>query len=140
MSGWVKRRKSAGKSAGLRIIFCLLWFATGDVLWSQPLAEPDDWVVDSWQTEAGLPLNSVTCVLQTRDGYLWIGTPNGLARFDGVRFTTYRVADGVGLRSNRILCLFETADGVLWVGTDEGGLTSHQQGKFTTFTTQDGLS
>lgn len=140
MSGSVKRRKSAGESARLKILFCLLWFATGNALWSQSLVEPSDWVVDSWQTEAGLPLNSVTCVLQTRDGYLWIGTPNGLARFDGVRFTTFRVADGVGLRSNRILCLFESANGALWIGTEEGGLTSHQQGKFTTFTTQDGLS
>jgi len=140
MTGWVKRRKPAGKSARLKILFCLLWFATGDALWSQSRVEPSDWVVDSWQTEAGLPLNSVTCVLQTRDGYLWIGTANGLARFDGVRFTTYRVADGVGLRSNRILCLFEDDNGALWIGTEEGGLTSHQQGRFTTFTTQDGLS
>lgn len=136
-NGW---RGLGLKSAGLNTLFCLLWVVTVFPIWSQVPADPADWVVDSWQTEAGLPLNSVTCVLQTRDGYLWIGTPNGLARFDGVRFTTFRVADGMGLKSNRILCLFEDAKGVLWVGTDEGGLTSHLQVKFTTFTTQDGLS
>ena len=135
--GW---QGSGRKSAGIGILFCLLWVATGFPLWSQTPAEPSDWVVDSWQTEAGLPLNSVTCILQTKDGYLWIGTPNGLARFDGVRFTTFRVADGVGLKSNRILCLFEDAKKILWIGTDEGGLASFYNGQFTTFTTQDGLS
>jgi hypothetical protein len=43
----------------------------------------------TWQVEQGLPQNKVTAVVQTRDGYLWIGTYNGLARFDGVRFTVF---------------------------------------------------
>lgn len=96
--------------------------------------------MDSWRTEDGLPLNTVTSIRQTRDGYLWIGTPNGLARFDGVRFTTFRVADGVGLKSHRIRCLFEDRLGVLWVGTDEGGFAACREGRFSTYTTQDGLS
>ncbi|MFN2239797.1 MAG: two-component regulator propeller domain-containing protein, partial [Thermoanaerobaculia bacterium] len=45
--------------------------------------------IDGWQTEQGLPLNTVHTFLQTRDGYLWVGTGGGLARFDGVRFTTF---------------------------------------------------
>ena len=43
----------------------------------------------TWQVEQGLPQNKVTAAVQTRDGYLWAGTYNGLARFDGVRFTVF---------------------------------------------------
>src|SRR6185503_17234119 len=54
----------------------------GDV----PRFLPQDLTVQVWAKEKGLPDNSVTAVLQTRDGYLWVGTSGGLARFDGVRF------------------------------------------------------
>ena len=99
-----------------------------------------DYVAETWQTEAGLPHNSVTAVLQTRDGYLWLGTSNGLARFDGVRFSIFRAVDYAGLRSNQILSLYEDRQGVLWVGTAEGGLTRIDDGHFTAFSVSDGLS
>ena len=44
---------------------------------------------DVWQIEQGLPQNSVLAILQSRDGYLWLGTDEGLVRFDGVRFTLF---------------------------------------------------
>lgn len=140
MSGRLGWREAGWQSAGFGILFWFLWFAASPAVCSQTNPEPTDWVVDSWPAEAGLPFNSITCLRQTRDGYLWIGTLNGLARFDGVRFTNFRVADGVGLKSNRIRCLFEDASGILWIGTDEGGLAYEQQGRFITFTTPDGLS
>lgn len=96
--------------------------------------------MDTWQAEGGLPHNSVTAVLQTWDGYLWVGTSNGLARFDGVRFTTFRSADTPGLRSNRILCLYEDAYGALWIGTDGGGLACYHSGQFTALGSEEGLS
>ena len=99
-----------------------------------------DWVVDTWQSDAGLPHHSVTTLMQTEDGYLWVGTSNGLARFDGVRFVTFRALENAELRSSRILCLQEDAQGVLWIGTDRGGLVSHRGGRFTTYTTAEGLS
>jgi ligand-binding sensor domain-containing protein/signal transduction histidine kinase len=99
-----------------------------------------DFVFDTWQTDAGLPHNSVTALLQTRDRYLWIGTSNGLARFDGVRFTTFPAVDNPGLRGNRILCLHEVSTGVLWIGTGDGGLANYRAGQFTSFTTENGLS
>ncbi len=107
---------------------------------SQSPGVATDWVVDNWQTEDGLPQNSVSSVLQTRDGYLWVGTANGLTRFDGVRFTVFRTADHPGLRSNRILCLFEDAHGMLWIGTEGGGLTSYHDGQFAASGTAEGLS
>ncbi len=48
-----------------------------------------EYVSRVWQTENGLPQNAVQAIVQTRDGYLWLGTPAGLVRFDGVRFTVF---------------------------------------------------
>lgn len=78
-------------------------------------------VVRSWGTAAGLPQNTVNCIVQTRDGYLWLGTREGLARFDGVRFTTYGLREG--LPSIEVQSLYEDSKGVLWVGTSGGGLS-----------------
>jgi signal transduction histidine kinase/ligand-binding sensor domain-containing protein len=83
-----------------------------------------------WQVEQGLPQNKVTSVLQARDGYLWVGTYNGLARFDGVNFKTFDDNNTPELRSNRITSLFETADGTLWIGTENGNVSQYKDGHF----------
>ena len=94
---------------------------------------------DSWTTDNGLPQNVVLAVTQTRDGYLWLTTLDGLVRFDGVRFTVFNKGNSKGLTSNRFSTLFEDTDGTLWIGTIDGGLTRLSDGVFTTFTTADGL-
>ncbi|MFL6448297.1 MAG: two-component regulator propeller domain-containing protein [Bryobacteraceae bacterium] len=91
-------------------------------------------------TDAGLPHNSVTAIAQTKDGYLWIGTEEGLARFDGVRFTVFDKENTPGLRSNQISALATDADNTLWIGTAGGGLTRLSAGNFQNFNTKDGLS
>jgi len=96
-----------------------------------------DYRIDRWQTEDGLPGNTVTSILQTRDGYLWIGTFGGLARFDGVQFKRFGEAEG--LRNNRVLSLCEDRQGNLWVATEGGGLFRLRDGAFTALTTRDGL-
>ena len=83
----------------------------------------------SYSIEAGLPNNVVPVTYQTRDGYLWVGTEGGLARFDGVRFTTFRVAKTPGLADNLIRCFYEDRDGFLWIGT-QGGLSRYRDGRF----------
>src|ERR1700722_11948835 len=85
---------------------------------------------DLWQTENGLPYNSVTSIVQTRDGYLWIGTYNGLARFDGVKFTVFNTSNTPQFTSNRITSLFEDAEGCLWIGDETGVLTCFAHGIF----------
>src|SRR5882757_9042682 len=55
----------------------------------------NSFVCQAWQVENGLPQNSVMAILQTKDRYLWIGTANGLARFDGVNFKRFGLADGL---------------------------------------------
>lgn len=99
---------------------------------------PADFLHDSWTTENGLPQNDVQ-LIQTRDGYLWLGTNGGLARFDGVRFTVFDTGNTPGLLSNRILALCEDGAGDLWIGTQGGGLTRHSRGSFDTYTKRDGL-
>jgi signal transduction histidine kinase/ligand-binding sensor domain-containing protein len=93
----------------------------------------------AWTTENGLPQNSVTAIVQTRDGYLWLGTYGGLVRFDGMRFTVFDTAAYPELPSNRILSLFEAAGGDLWIGTEFGGVVRYRDGAFKSFTTADGL-
>ncbi|MGO8765588.1 MAG: two-component regulator propeller domain-containing protein [Limisphaerales bacterium] len=96
---------------------------------SSATATPD-YFTRVWQVEQGLPQNKVTAVVQTRDGYLWAGTYNGLARFDGVRFTVFDDNNTPELRSSRITSLFEADDGTLWVGTESGDVSQCKDGHF----------
>jgi signal transduction histidine kinase len=86
--------------------------------------------IHSWYAEDGLPQNAVTAVVQTRDGYLWLGTFTGLVRFDGVRFVVFNDNNTPALRNNRITSLFEAADGTLWIGHETGHLTCFKAGRF----------
>ncbi|MBC8096732.1 MAG: ATP-binding protein [Akkermansiaceae bacterium] len=106
-----------------------LWLGGGSV--SLALSSVSNYVTRTWQTDNGLPQSSVTSVVQTRDGYLWIGTYNGLARFDGVRFTVFDNNNTREIHSPGITALCETADGTLWIGQPGGELSSYQHGRFT---------
>ena len=97
-----------------------------------------DRVAKSWGTGDGLPQNSVNTALQTRDGYLWVGTNAGLARFDGVQFRKFGLSDG--LPSVLITALAEDWDGGLWVGTSGGGVSRWISGRFTSIGGAEGLS
>src|SRR6266446_211718 len=93
-------------------------------------ADSPDYLVDVWDTENDLPNSSVTAIAQTRDGYLWVGTANGLARFDGVRFVTFDPVNTPALGHARIQDLFVDNGGTLWINTYRGGLTSYRDGAF----------
>src|SRR5215471_8706822 len=58
--------------------------AAGEAAAAPPQSAEMDYVVDFWRTEQGLPHNTVSAILQTREGYLWLGTAGGLVRFDGI--------------------------------------------------------
>jgi ligand-binding sensor domain-containing protein/signal transduction histidine kinase len=85
-------------------------------------------VIRVWGTREGLSQNTVNAIVQDRTGYLWLGTLDGLARFDGVRFQVFGLADG--LQSVEILSLLEDSAGTLWVGTSGGGLAKRNRGHF----------
>ncbi|MGA2854490.1 MAG: two-component regulator propeller domain-containing protein, partial [Verrucomicrobiota bacterium] len=90
-------------------------------------------IVDSWSTEEGLPDSEVISVIQTRDGYLWLGTLHGLVRFDGIHFTAFDEMNTPGLNSDRIVYLFEDSRTNLWVGTESSGLLVIKDGKVKSF-------
>jgi len=90
-----------------------------------------------WNAKNGLPEADVMAILQTRDGYLWVGTEEGLARFDGAHFTVLD-RKTAALPDNRIQALAETPDGSLWIGT-ENGLSRFKDQHFTNYNTRDGL-
>ncbi len=92
-------------------------------------------IVRSWATESGLPQNTVNAIVQTRPGYLWIGTRDGLARFDGVRFTVFGLAEG--MQSVDVSSLYEDRYGTLWIGTVGGGLSRFRNGRIETLNPRD---
>jgi ligand-binding sensor domain-containing protein len=95
-------------------------------------ADSQPYRIDTWQVENGLPQGSVTSMIQTREGYLWLGTFNGLVRFDGVQFKVFNPNNTPGLPSSRILQLFEDRQNALWIGTEEGSLVKYSDGRFKT--------
>ncbi|PYR16618.1 MAG: hypothetical protein DMF98_27930, partial [Acidobacteria bacterium] len=95
---------------------------------------------DVWLTRDGLPQNSVRAIVQTREGYIWLGTWGGLARFDGVRFTIFNRANTPALGDSRITALAEGADGSLWIGTGASGLIRLKDGAFTTYRSEGNTS
>ncbi|MGA3008297.1 MAG: two-component regulator propeller domain-containing protein, partial [Opitutaceae bacterium] len=73
-----------------------------------------------WSTASGLLHDTIHAICQTSDGYLWLGTPIGLARFDGVSFKVFDKANTPSLTNDQINSLCEDAGGTLWIGTDNG--------------------
>ena len=86
-----------------------------------------------WTSESGLPQNTIDAIVQTRDGYLWMGTEEGLVRFDGVRFVVTDRQTAPALRSSFVSSLFEAHDGTLWIGTYGGGLARLRNGRIEAF-------
>ncbi len=99
---------------------------------------PQDFVSHTWNKQQGLPDDSVTSILQTRDGYLWVGTPRGLARFDGMKFT---VMSPEHWKSNAVsvTALCEDSAGKLWIGTQGSGLLWCQNTVVTPFSEHSNL-
>jgi ligand-binding sensor domain-containing protein len=85
----------------------------------------------------GLPQNTISAIAQTADGYLWLGTDESLARFDGYEFVVFN-RDTSKLPSNSILALAAGPAGTLWIGTPSG-LTEYRDRTFRSYTQKDGL-
>jgi ligand-binding sensor domain-containing protein/signal transduction histidine kinase len=92
---------------------------------------------DVWRIEDGLPSSGVSAFAETRDGYLWVGTYEGLARFDGVRFTVFDPSNTPEMRSGVVLDLAEDRDGALWLVT-RGGVLRHRAGRFARVDSREG--
>jgi diguanylate cyclase (GGDEF)-like protein len=102
---------------------------------SDPVRAVSQYKIDLWQTEQGLPLNTVQALLQSRDGGLWIGTAGGLARFDGKRFISFEAARAPDVASQPVFSLLEDRKGRLWIG-HPNGVTVYEHGRFSTVITK----
>ncbi len=96
-------------------------------------------VLQIWRNASGLPSDSVTAIVQTREGFLWVGTDAGLARFDGVKFTEVPLTTSATNHAIAITALCEDSDGHLWIGTAQEGLFELSHGVIEHFTPARGL-
>lgn len=96
--------------------------------------------LETWSTDNGLPTNSLLSLCQSRQGYMWIGSYDGLIRFDGQSFKIYHRFNTKELKSNNIRKIIEADDGTLWMTTQGSGLVSLRNGEFNTYGLDQGLS
>ncbi len=114
---------------------CIIGFTAG----AQPSAQEVHYVHDAWYRRDGLPQSTVVDVVQSQDGYLWVATYEGLARFDGIQFTTFNTENTPAIPNDRISSLVVTSNGTIWAGTHGGGVFQVRDGTFEVPTIKDGL-
>jgi len=134
--------RGAGAWAGVATLFvCVVVLLTS----AAPLLalDPDraitQYAQSVWTTDDGLPQNSVLAIAQTKDGYIWLGTDDGLVRFDGVRFETFNSTKDSRIRNDRITCLQVDHGGTLWFGTRGGGLYAMRGDEIRPYDTTSGI-
>ncbi len=117
-------------------VWCASWAPLAMAL--DPTRQLTQYLTDNWQDKEGLPQNSAMAISQTPDGYMWIATQEGLARFDGARFAVFDRQNVPELPSNLILALETDREGRLWIGT-RVGLVVLESGNFRRFGSVPGL-
>lgn len=127
------------RPALLLALFALVSRAGGEGTWNPGSRDPSaNWLSRIWQTNEGLPHNAVNSLLQDEKGYLLLGTPGGLARFDGRQYVVSVPANTPGLPDERILALHQGRSGKLWVGT-WNGLACREGNRWRSLLPADGL-
>jgi diguanylate cyclase (GGDEF)-like protein len=121
-------------------LLLLTLLATGrPTLALDPDRLPTQYARAFWRAPEMLPHDDVTSIAQTRDGYLWIGTVEGLARFDGVRTLVFDRGNTPAFTNNWVKAILEDRAGRLWVGTFGGGLVCRDNGRFVRYGAERGL-
>ena len=121
----------------VRVTQMLLGFVIAAVLLTQPFVvnasesteDFGDYVVTIYNEQNGLPTGEANVVMQTSDGYIWIGSYGGLIRYDGTRFRNYS-EEKEGITSSSVRSLFEDSKGRLWIGTNDAGVFVYENGQF----------
>ena len=99
-----------------------------------------EFAIETWRSDNGLPQDTVSAVIQTRRGYIWAGTYNGLVEFDGLRFKVFDSSNTKGLANSRITSLLEDSRGNVWIGHDTGEVSRHTDGEFSTVLSKSALT
>jgi ligand-binding sensor domain-containing protein/signal transduction histidine kinase len=118
--------------------WALLLLVTQTAMALDPQRSLDHYGHQVWRTDSGLPQNTVHSMLQTRDGYLWLGTDGGLVRFDGIDFVTFDTENTPQFLSDIVYDLLQDGSGTLWISTGSG-LVSYADGAFTAYSKAQGL-
>jgi len=117
----------------IRRLFAMLCVASVLVLLPHRSLAQAQYRLNVWSADDGLPQNVVRGIAQTPDGYLWIATFDGIARFDGLRFDIFNKSNTPGINTNRFSGMYAAPDGDLWLLIEGNGLTRYHQGTFHTF-------
>src|ERR1039458_6975004 len=118
---------------GLRAVAVGVLWAALNLHAATQRALPDGDTRRVWQTQGGLPENTVQAFAESRDNFLGIGTRGGLVRFDGAGFVVYDRDNTPAMHENSIFCLTVGRDGSLWAGTDGAGLLRYRGGGFRSY-------
>jgi ligand-binding sensor domain-containing protein len=124
----------------LKLISYILFLIPYFLLALDPEENFNDYLLRRWNSNSGLPNNTINSIIQTQSGCIWIGTPAGLVRFDGVQFKTYTRWNTPILSNDNVRCLYEDKNQTLWIGTEGGGLFSHKQSVWKEYNKKNGLS
>jgi signal transduction histidine kinase/ligand-binding sensor domain-containing protein len=118
-----------------------LWALCGITSLSLPAhsQDPNNLGSQSWSTENGLPQNSVHQVFQSTDGYIWIATEGGVARFNGIDFKIFNPESTSEITSDDVCCFAQSRTGPLWIATSDG-LLQYSAGTFRRYSIADGLT
>ncbi len=120
-------------------LFLLVNTSRADAPAPPPAPPADAWFSRAWQTADGLPDNNVTGIVQSDDGYLWVGTKAGLMRFNGVEFTELSLASLPALTSRSVRALFHDRRDRLWLALEHGPVVCVERSQLRVFTPADGL-
>lgn len=108
-------RIRAAATAGLGLLFWTA-MAARSALGLAPDKAVTQYSLESWQIADGLPQNSVLDLIQSREGFLWLATYEGVARFDGHRFSIFEEVSHRPIRDQYVLTLHQDRQGFLWFG------------------------
>ncbi len=99
-------------------------------VYAEPESFLQNWIVYEYNETNGLPTGEANTVLQTSDGYIWIGSYGGLIRYDGTEFYNFSGGNAT-FPSSGIRALFEDSNGRLWIGTNDSGVYFYENNIFT---------
>jgi ligand-binding sensor domain-containing protein/AraC-like DNA-binding protein len=114
-------------------IFVLANYTVVSLSVADPVKSPGSFLHHVWTNDNGLPINTVVAIDQTPDGYLWLGTEAGLARFDGIKFEVFSHENTPAFSSSLIAYLVVDRSGTLWIVTQFGGIVRYQNRRFEAF-------
>ncbi|MDX2303866.1 MAG: two-component regulator propeller domain-containing protein [Microscillaceae bacterium] len=105
-------------------------WAQKDLKYLDPHKKLTQYILDHWETDKGLPSGNIRRIFQSKEGFLWMASFDGLISFDGIRFGTYDKKNIPDLKSNAVYVIDESPDSTLWIGTQGSGLYSYKHGIF----------